>query len=143
MHHLEGWKTQSNRASITHPWVISFSGERMWWTHAYIFMLLLVTVHTDACANTIVLTILSSLAQTYTCTHTNSKASQSINIFMLQTFPFQVNHPLFILCQYASFPTPTPSPSLACFVPFSVLQVIPPYSQTSIVITSLPANFLL
>lgn len=107
-------KTLSDCASIAHPGVISLSRERMSWTHACIFMLLLLTVHTDARANTIALTILPSLAQAHTCTRANSKAAQSINIFTLQTFTFQVNHPLFILCQYSSFPPPLPLHHLLC-----------------------------
>lgn len=116
---VHGCKTQSDCASIDRPGLISLSGERTSWTNACIFMRLLVTVHTDACANTIAFTILPSLAQTHTCTHTDGKAAQSINIFTLQTFTFQVNHPLFIRCQYSSFPAPTSSTSSGVFCAFS------------------------
>lgn len=53
-----------------------------------------------------------------TCTHTDGKAAQSINIFTLQTFTFQVNHPLFIRCQYSSLPAPTFPTSSGVFCAF-------------------------
>ena len=90
-------ENQSNLPVIAHHGVISLHRESTSLpvrTHTCIFMRLRVKVHTlthtegGTCANTIAKNISPSLSRT----HTGDKPAQSINIFMLQTFTFQVNH---------------------------------------------------